>query len=126
MIFKIGNADSGDYSNRVLAGTYNVHSKPIYTSWTDTNGVEHRDVTRASKTAGTFDMFFRSITEYDTFVSLISSLRTTSLAVPCTVMSNTTNTTVTGNFFIDFEPVRNRRGDWADFMEKFTVKITEA
>ena len=36
-IFKVGNID---YSNRVIAGSYNVQTKPVYTSWNDADGEE--------------------------------------------------------------------------------------
>lgn len=125
MIFMIGTTAAGDYSNRVIAGSYNVQTNSVYNSWTDANGVEHRSVIR-SRTSGSFDMFFKEMSEYETFVALIESTKTTGMTVLCSVLSNTTNTMVTGDFFIEFAPVRNRKGDWSDYMERFTVTITEA
>lgn len=125
MIFMIGTTAAGDYSNRVIAGSYSVHTSPVYNSWTDANGIEHRNVIR-SRTSGTFDMFFKEMSEYETFIALIESTKTTGMTVLCSVLSNTTNTMVTGDFFIEFAPVRNRKGDWSDYMERFTVTITEA
>lgn len=40
IMFKVG---AGDYSNRVIAGSYNVNSQNVYKSWQDINGVEHRE-----------------------------------------------------------------------------------
>lgn len=122
-IFKVGNID---YSNRVIAGSYNVQTKPVYTSWNDANGVEHRQLVRATKrTEGTFDMFFKSIDDYNAFVSQIDTVQLPDLTVPCTVKSNTTNAEVVSFFFVDFSPVRNRKGNWEDYMEKFTVSVKE-
>lgn len=126
MIFMIGTQAAGDYSDRVIAGSYNVQTTPIYNSWNDANGVEHRSVVRPARTSGSFDMFFKDITEYDTFVGLIESLRQNDLTVLCTVKSNNTNQLVTGDFYLEFAPVRNRKADWSDYMERFTVSITEA
>jgi hypothetical protein len=122
-IFKVGNID---YSNRVIAGSYNVQSKPVYTSWNDADGVEHRRLARATKrTEGTFDMFFKSIDDYNAFVSQDDTVQLPDLTVPCTVKSNTTNAEVVSFFFVDFSPVRNRKGNWEDYMEKFTVSVKE-
>ena len=126
IMFKIGSTDPGDYSNRVIAGSYNVQTKPLYYEWEDGNKVKRKRMIRTAKTQGSFDMWFKTIDEYNTFASLIASSRTSEGTVACTVLSNTTNAEVVGNFFIDFSPVRNRRGDWTDIMERFTVKIEEA
>lgn len=126
MVFKIGSTEAGDYSNRVIAGSYNVQTKPVTTSWEDANGVEHRQVIRAARTEGSFDMWFKTIEEYNTFAALVATTRVANQTVLCSVKSNTTDTLVTGNFFVDFAPVRNRRGDWSDIMERFTVTIKEA
>ena len=127
IMFKVGTGNSAvDYSNRVIAGSYDIQTKPVYTSWVDGNGVEHRQKIRNSRTEGSFDMFFKSMTEYDSFISQVSSSTLADLRVPCTVKSNTTNIEVTSYFFIDFSPVRNRDGAWKDYMERFTVTIKEA
>lgn len=123
MIFQIGSQASGDYSNRVIAGTYNVNNNPVYESWIDSNGVEHRAKIR-DRITGSFNMFFRDITEYSAFVSLIASSKLTDESVLCSVAVNN-DAEHTGYFFISFAPTRNRRGDWNDYMEQFTVNITE-
>lgn len=123
IIFKIGS--TGDYSNRVIAGTYNVQNKQVYKEFTDGNGrLRKIPLRNAPKAVGTFDMFFKDMTEYDEFVSLIASLKANE-TVLCTVAVNNENRTVTSNFYIDFEPIRDRKGDWSDYMHRFTVKIEE-
>ena len=125
MIFQIGTLASGDYSNRVLAGSYNVNNNPVYESWIDANGTEHRIKIR-DRISGSFDMFFKDITEYNSFVSLITSLKLNDESVLCSVaVNNSSINQHIGYFFIDFSPTRNRKGDWSDFMEQFTVNITE-
>jgi len=125
MVFKIGSDASGDYSNRVIAGTYNVNNDPIRVSWTDSNGVEHKNKIR-DRVVGTFDMFFRDISEYNTFVALIKSLQINNEeSVLCSVAVNNDVGLHTGYFYIEYTPTRNIKGDWSDYMEQFTVKITE-
>lgn len=125
MIFQIGSQASGDYSNRVIAGTYNVNNNPVYESWIDANGTEHRAKIR-DRVSGSFNMFFRDLTEYNAFVSLIASSKLNDESVLCTVaVNNRTPGQYIGYFFMDFKPVRNIKGDWNDFMEQFTVNITE-
>ena len=125
MIFKIGNTDPGDYSNRVIAGSYNVQTNPIFKSWTDANELEHRTFIR-TRIEGTFDMYFKTLAEYNAFTALIASTRAADYTVPCSVLSNTTDTLIEGDFYIEFAPVRNRNGSWEDYMERFTVTIKEA
>ena len=125
MIFQLGSQESGDYSNRVITGSYNVNSFPVFiNTYTDANGVEHRNKIR-DRVEGSFDMYFRNMTEYGTFVTLLNSLKQGDTSVACSVAVNNTNATHTGYFFIDFTPTRNRKGDWTDYMELFTVKIKE-
>lgn len=124
--FKVGSGNSAiDYSNRVLAGSYNVQTKPKYKTWEDANGLEHRTVIRSAVVSGSFDMWFKTITEYNNFVTQVTSSRLTDLTVPCTIRSNTTDTEVSSYFYIDFSPVRNRTGKWTDIMERFTVSVKE-
>lgn len=121
-IFKVGNID---YSNRVIAGSYNVQTKPVYTSWNDADGVEHRVALRQARTEGSFDMFFKTMTEYNAFASQVATVQLPNLTVPCTVKSNTTDEDIVSYFYVDFSPVRNRKGNWDDYMERFTVSVKE-
>lgn len=121
-IFMVGEID---YSNRVIAGSYSVHTKPLFKTWEDANYAEHRNVVRSAITSGSFDMWFKSMTEYNAFVAQVETVQAEDLTVPCTVLSNTTDTEVTSNYYLDFSPIRNRRGDWDDIMERFTVSVKE-
>lgn len=125
MIFKIGTTEAGDYSDRVIAGSYNVQTKPVYKSWTDANETEHRLPLR-TRTEGTFDMFFRNISDYNVFTALVESTKASDLTVLCTVLNNNLNSTVSSNFYIDYAPVRDIKGNWEDYMQRFTVTIREA
>lgn len=127
IMFKVGSGNTEvDYSSRVIAGSYDVQTKPIYTSWYDGDGKEHRKLTRNTpRTEGSFDMWFKTIEEYNDFAAQVEDSKLTNLTVLASVRSNTTDELVSGYFYIDFAPVRTRRGDWTDIMERFTVSIKE-
>lgn len=127
MIFKIGTTEAGDYSHRVIAGSFNVQTKEVFKTWVDGNGITHRQLIRSTpKTQGTFDMVFPTIEEYNIFVALLEATKANDQTVLCTVKNNNLNTEVTSNFFIDYSPIRDRRGNWDDYMHRFTVNIEEA
>lgn len=127
IMFKVGTGNTEvDYSNRVIAGSYDVQTKPVYTTWYDGDGKEHRKLTRSTpKTEGSFDMWFKTIEEYNDFAAQVASERLSDLTNLISVRSNTTNQLVSSKFFVDFSPIRTRKGDWTDIMERFTVSIKE-
>lgn len=120
-VFKIGN---NDYSGHVIAGTYNVNEYDEYTLWEDANKREHRDVIR-TRIEGSFDMFFNSAEDFQTFYQTYKAAADASGLTPITVMNNTTNTLVSINAYIDFELVRNRHDNWQDYYEVFSVNVKE-
>lgn len=120
-VFEINNID---FSSHVLAGTYNVIEVPVYTEWTDANLRDHREVTR-KRVQGSFDMFFETVTAYEDFVTAYNAAKTDSGLTPAVIMNNTTNELVLKNCYFSFSPVRNRRDDWEDFYETFTVDVRE-
>ena len=122
MQFKIGNTD---YSNRIVAGTYEMNRADVFTSWNDANGVEHRQKTRDQIT-GSFDMWFREISEYNAFLANIASNKATNLTIPITLTVNQPNSDVTGNFYLEFKAIRDRKGDWSDYMHRFSVSVKES
>lgn len=114
-----------DYSNHVIAGTYEVNNEPQYTTWDDAGRIEHRFKQR-DKVVGSFDMFFRTASDYATFKSDLDANRsTTNDSVNMTVKVNDLNQDKTINAFISFKLVRNRDGKWNDYFERFKVTIRE-
>lgn len=120
IMFKIG---AGDYSDRVIAGSYNVNSQNVYKSWQDINGVEHREKIR-DKIVGSFDMYFPTIDEYDAFRAVLDSVRKEDLSYTITVVDNIKNEVKTIDAFITFQLTRNRLG-WNDIYERFKLNIQE-
>lgn len=120
VMFKIG---AGDYSDRVIAGSYNVNSQNVYKSWQDINGIEHREKIR-DKIVGSFDMYFPKIEEYDAFRAVLDSVRKEDLSYTITVVDNIKNEVKTIDAFITFQLTRNRLG-WNDIYERFKLNIQE-
>lgn len=118
---------ANDYSNRVIAGAYSVYSEDIYKEWVDGNHKTHRNIV-ASKLRGSFDVMFKSIEEYNSFLSVVNSNKTDSGAVAVSLKANNKvegSDLVTSNCFLSFQPTRNRNGFWKDYMERFTIEVEE-
>lgn len=121
VMFKIGEVD---YSQRVIAGTYQVQNVDLYVAWTDGNYVEHRHKTR-EQMQGTFDMYFLNIEEYKAFAANVNACKKADLSVPCVVFDNMTDAEKTCDCFIEFTPTRRRNDMWQDEMERFEVRVKE-
>lgn len=122
-MFKVGNTD---YSNHVIAGAYKVNQNDVPVTWTDGNYTEHRDIVR-KRVEGSFDMYFKNMTEWDAFLTVLEANKTDGYYNITVVCNNVPSATAekTINAFVDIEPTRNRNDFWADFMERFTVTIKE-
>lgn len=121
--FKIGNTDFGGH---VIAGTYSVSNDVIYKVWTDGNGHNHRTPKR-SKMQGSFDMFFRTMEQYQSFIAAIEASKTANVNsyVSATLTDNISNADIESKYYLDFKPVRNRDANWKDYFETFTVTVEE-
>lgn len=123
-IFKLNTVD---YSSHVVAESYAVNYIDIYDEWTDGGQIKHKDVIRR-KLSGTFQMYFKSDTDLQTFLTALTNCKTTSNTYPVTMKAN--NDTVASlqsskNVFLDFAPVRKRDATWADTFEVFDVTVEE-
>lgn len=122
IVFKVSNTD---FSDHVVAGTYAVNNEPVFTSYEDANGVEHRQKIR-DRVVGTFDMIFKTLEDFNDFIECVKEYTLpSSCAVPILVQVNNTAELKLVNAFIDFSPTRNRNDMWQDYMERFQVKIKE-
>lgn len=116
--------NGNDISARIASGSYQINESDVYASWTDANGIPHRDVLRQS-VSGSFDILFRTKKEYDEFVSHIEESKQPGGYCLCLVAVNNTNKMVRGNFFIDFAPKRSIKKNGIHMMDMFAVKISE-
>ena len=123
-IFKL---NTTDYSAYVVAENYNVNLKPVYQEWKDGGQVKHRDIV-ARKLQGTFQMYFATATNLQTFLTALANCKTTANTYPVQLKAN--NDTIASlqtskNVFLDFEPVRKRNAKWDDVFEVFEVTVEE-
>lgn len=123
-IFKLNNVD---YSAHVVAEEYTVNLKDIYQEWTDGSQTKHRDVV-AKKIQGTFQMYFETDTDLQTFITALANCKTSSNTYPVILKANNNSVaslTTSKNVFLDFEPVRKRNAKWDDVFEVFEVTVEE-
>ena len=121
VLFKIGN---NDYTNRITVPSYNVNDKPIYTSWTDSNWLEHRDIHRW-RAEGRFTLKFFSQSEFTSFMSDVETNRQTDGTVVVTLYLNNKNTTASRNVFLDFEADNTLPYIGLKEYDGFEVTVTE-
>ena len=120
-VFKVNKID---FSSHVIAGTYDISDVPLYTEWTDANGRDHREVFR-KRLQGSFDMYFKTVTEFEQFNQAYKAVRLESGLTRIFIMNNSTNQLEEKDVYFDFAPIRNRRDDWEDYYEQFTVEVKE-
>lgn len=123
-IFKLNDVD---YSAHVVAESYAVNLKDIYQEWVDGSQTKHRDIV-ARKLQGTFQMYFKTESDLQTFITALSACKTADNAYPVKMKAN--NSAVASlqqskNVFLDFEPTRKRDASWADVFEAFEVTVEE-
>lgn len=122
MLFSINNKD---YTGNIVADTYKINSQPKYETYEDAKGRTH-NVKIRDKVSGTFDVFFRKMSDYEAFVadleaskSLINNTHST------TLKPNTDNVGGVYDCFIKYEPTRKIDGTYKDYMGVFTVTVEE-
>lgn len=122
-IFKLNDVD---YSAHVVADDYKINAEPIYQEWVDGGQVKHRDVV-AQKVKGTMQMYFKTESELQTFLTALNNAVTSAHTYPVKLMVNNAigTTLVSKNVFMDFKPVRQRDATWADTFKVFEVTIEE-
>lgn len=122
MVLLIGNVD---YSNHVIAGSYNINQKIQSSKWDDANYRTHKFKQR-DKIVGSFDMFFRTVADYEGFKADLDDAQAPdddSYSISLTVNNISEQRRI--NAFIDYELVRDIDGKWQDYFGRFTVNIEE-
>lgn len=123
MTFTVGQVD---YSDHVIAGTYDINNKPQYRTWEDGNCKTRRTKLR-DQIVGSFNMFFRTESDYEDFLDDIEAAKdvTKDGAVSISITVNNTLEQADTYAYIDYNLVRNIDGAWQDYFEVFTVNIEE-
>lgn len=122
-IFKLNNVD---YSDHVVAESYQVNLKDIYREWTDGGQVRHKDVI-GQKLGGKFQVYFEGTTDLQAFVTALANCKTIDNTYPVHLKANnyTVASLLSRSVFIDYEPVRRRSPAMEDVFEVFEVTIEE-
>ncbi len=117
-----------DYSAHVIGGAYKVVKKPVGVSWTDGFKTKRFSYQGRDRVEGSFDVFFRTIDEYNAFLSDLSAVYNLGFYTLTVKLNNIAppNDHATGRFTLDYEPVRNIDGKRDDYIQRFTVTIEEA
>lgn len=98
-LFKISTTDltKWEYTEQ-----HEVNRDDVYTTWTDGNWVEHREIVR-TRITGTVVLGFKRETEFTAFMTLLTTARDVNGYYPITVWCSNTNTSETINAFLDIE-----------------------
>lgn len=120
-MFKINGVD---YSDFVVAESYQVQSNDIYKSWIDANEKEHRCVTR-TRVSGSFKMFFNNAENYSAFMSALKNCKNNDTSYPITVFDNYENQLVSISAFLSFTTVRSLSDSRTDKFDVMTVNVLE-
>lgn len=125
-IFIVGSTDCS--ANVIADGTYDVVWEDLYDSITDANGTRHKNVYN-HKIRGKFDMFFPTMDDYEVFLILMESNKTSENTFPVTITCNnvaSNNANKTGYCYLEMRPGRLKNGMNEDVMKRMTVTIEEA
>ena len=96
-LFTISSTDLTKWED---TGKHKVNRDDVYTTWTDGNWVDHREIVR-TKISGSVVLNFSRETDFSNFISLMSTARNANGYYPITVWCSNTNTSETVNAFLD-------------------------
>lgn len=125
MVFAIADTP---FENHIIASTYKVNDPGAYEEWTDAGNYKHKRKLREHKIVGSFSMFFKTLAEFKTFNSAVKNNTGDTNAVPVYLTVNDgygISDDRSALVYLTYEPVRNRDGNWQDYMLQFNVKIEE-
>lgn len=119
------NINGVDYSGNVMVGSYSVNYQDVYSTWTDANGIDHRQIIR-KKVSGSFDMMFRNKTSYDSFISHMEASKTAGGWIPCYLYVTNLNQQRSCKLYMSYEPCLDRQyNNSRNYVPAFTVTIEE-
>jgi len=117
------NINGTDFSGNVEVGSYKVNTNDVFSSWTDANGANHRQITR-QQISGSFKMGFRSMEDYSEFINKAFTTRDSEGWVPCYLYVNNLNTSKSCKMYISFTPELGKNGT-RNFVKMFDVTVQE-
>lgn len=98
-LFKISTTDLTKWED---TEQHKVNRDDVFTTWTDGNWVEHREIVR-TRISGTVVLGFKRETEFTAFMTLLTTARDVNGYYPVTVWCSNTNTSETIDAFLDLE-----------------------
>lgn len=98
-LFKISTTDLTKWED---TEQHKVNRDDVFTTWTDGNWVDHREIVR-TRISGTVVLGFKRETEFAAFMTLLTTARNANGYYPITVWCSNTNTSETINAFLDLE-----------------------
>lgn len=114
-----------DFGNHIIGGSYKIDKVESYESWIDGNYKEHR-IKTSEKVKGSFDMFFRTIEDFQEFQQLVDETRNDDMTNTVRLTMNKTDQDVICDVFMSYSPIRGRDGSWKDYFERFSVEVMES
>ena len=96
-LFKINTTDLTPWEK---TSEHDVNKAEVWEEWTDGNFITHRNVTR-TRVSGNVVLNFSRLTDYTSFLSLLSSERNANGYYPISVYCSNTDTLETVNAFLD-------------------------
>lgn len=98
-LFKISTTDLTQWED---TEQHKVNRDDVFTSWTDGNWTEHREIVR-TKVSGTVVLGFSKESDFTAFMTLFSTARDVNGYYPVTVWCSNTNTSESINAFLELD-----------------------
>lgn len=98
-LFKISTTDLTKWED---TEQHKVNRDDVFTTWTDGNWIEHREIVR-TRVSGTVVLGFKRESDFTAFMTLLTTARDVNGYYPVTVWCSNTNTSETINAFLDLE-----------------------
>lgn len=118
--FKIGNTDLTAYED---IQNHDVQREDIYTSWTDGNWVDHREIVR-TRVTGTVKLGFRKAADFAAFQTLLGTAQDPEGYYPVSVYCANTGTTETVDAFLEITGADKWNLTSSRQWQVVTIKIT--
>lgn len=120
-LFSMGGVN---YSTHILNNSYKVNEVDEFEEWTDANYVKHRYAGR-TKVKGSFEMQFLKKSEYEAFISALSTNRLTGGTYIASLFVNNKNEVASITCFITFEAGLEQQSNLQLTTPKFKVTVEQ-
>lgn len=119
-MFKVG---QHDFSNQIIAGSYEVNAFDDVKEWVDANYKRHPLVKKTS-VKGTLNVHLRTYDDYDRFLYALKHTQNSDGTYLCEFYVNNTNEDHMSNYFLRMSPAIIKRNGKDNFAE-FVIEVEE-